>query len=45
MSMISAHLLDLERFISFKPVKMEMDGGGEAAKEQGLPPSPRGIGA
>ena len=24
-----AHLLDLERSISFTPVKMELDGGGE----------------
>ncbi len=27
--MIPAHLLGLKRSISFKPVKMEMDGGGE----------------
>ncbi len=27
--MIPAHLLDLERSISFTPVKMEMDGGVE----------------
>ena len=27
--MIPAHLLDHERYISFKPVRMEMDGGGE----------------
>jgi hypothetical protein len=31
MSMIPAHLLDLERSISFTPVKMELDGGGEGA--------------
>jgi hypothetical protein len=27
--MIPTHPLDLERSISFKPVKMELDGGGE----------------
>ncbi len=32
--MIPAHLLDLERSISFTPFKMELDGGGE-----GVPPS------